>query len=192
VTLTRDRDDLVNGFLSAASPFGAKLLGHSEDDEIEFSVDGRTRRVLILRVERSANSDTTTKATVAKAPPVVPEPAAKMADASAAAQRPAVGTLVTIPGPTAGASGPIQRPTMGSTARRTEIQFPDANSTGPRLYSPGGRIRHPKYGLGVIDRIATEDVAGTPLEVIHITFDDNSMTLKVPVAKAAAQGLRRF
>ena len=31
-----------------------------------------------------------------------------------------------------------------------------------------------------------------PLEVIHISFDDNSMTLKMPVAKAAAQGLRNF
>ena len=193
VTLTRDRDDRRERFSVGCVAFRRRASG---------TLRGRRDRIQRRRANKACphpqgrtvllSSDTTTKATVPKAPPVVPEPAAKMANASAAAQRPAVGTSITILRPTAGASGPVQRPTLGPTARQTEIQFPDANSREPRPYSPGGRIRHPNYGLGIIDRIATEDVAGTPLEVIHITFDDNSMTLKVPVAKAAAQGLRRF
>jgi transcription elongation GreA/GreB family factor/very-short-patch-repair endonuclease len=54
VTLTRDRTDFVNGFLSALSPLGAELLGKSEDEEIEIDLEGRSRRVLILKVDRLA------------------------------------------------------------------------------------------------------------------------------------------
>ena len=52
VTLTRGRDDIVNGLLSATSPLGSELIGRSEDDEIEYTVDGRTRQVLIIKVEQ--------------------------------------------------------------------------------------------------------------------------------------------
>ena len=50
---------------------------------------------------------------------------------------------------------------------------------------------HPKFGFGRVEQIATEEVAGMPIEFIHITFDDNDMKMKVPVEKAAAQELRK-
>ena len=40
--------------------------------------------------------------------------------------------------------------------------------------------------------IAREEVAGAEQEFVHVTFDDNDMILKVPVAKAVAQGLRKI
>jgi hypothetical protein len=52
--LSTARDDIVNGFLSADSPLGMGLLSAAEEDEVEFEVGGRTRRVLVLAVERAA------------------------------------------------------------------------------------------------------------------------------------------
>jgi hypothetical protein len=157
VILTRDRDDVVNGFLSTASPFGAKLLGHSEDDEIEFSIDGRTRRVLILRVERPANSDTTTKATVAKTPPVVPEPAAKMANASAAAQRTTAGTPVTISGRLR--RGELPGPTLliSHASHRLCVDQIMAAARSPMMTH--GAIVLPVATLGMTDPSATRSLS---------------------------------
>ena len=51
--LSPTRDDLTNGFLAVNSPLGKELVGLTEEDETEFEVNGRKRRVLIVRTERS-------------------------------------------------------------------------------------------------------------------------------------------
>ncbi len=53
-TLSAERNDPINGLLSILSPLGKGLLGLVEEDEAEFEVDGRMRRVLIVRTERQA------------------------------------------------------------------------------------------------------------------------------------------
>jgi very-short-patch-repair endonuclease len=54
VTVSDGRDDPANGFLPAASPLGAALLGLSEEDEAEWEEGGRLRRALVVRTERRA------------------------------------------------------------------------------------------------------------------------------------------
>ena len=57
------------------------------------------------------------------------------------------------------------------------------------------RVNHvvyPTHGVGKVERIATEEIAGHKLELIHITFEENRMTLRVPVAKARSAGLRKL
>jgi very-short-patch-repair endonuclease len=51
-TLSSERNDPTNGLLSVTSPLGKQLLGLTEEDEAEFEIDGRVRRVLIIRAER--------------------------------------------------------------------------------------------------------------------------------------------
>jgi transcription elongation GreA/GreB family factor len=51
-TLSGERHDPTNGFLSIASPLGKQLVGLVEEDETEFEIDGHLRRVLIVRTER--------------------------------------------------------------------------------------------------------------------------------------------
>ncbi len=46
--------------------------------------------------------------------------------------------------------------------------------------------------MGRVERIASEEIAGHKLDLIHITFDENRMTLRVPVAKARTAGLRKL
>jgi CarD family transcriptional regulator len=46
--------------------------------------------------------------------------------------------------------------------------------------------------VGKVEKIAVEEIAGHKLELIHITFEENRMTLRVPVAKARSAGLRKL
>ncbi len=56
----------------------------------------------------------------------------------------------------------------------------------------GDHVVYPTHGVGKVERIATEEIAGHKLELIHITFEENRMTLRVPVMKARSAGLRKL
>ena len=56
----------------------------------------------------------------------------------------------------------------------------------------GDYVVYPTHGVGKVERIATEEIAGHKLELIHITFEENRMTLRVPVTKARTAGLRKL
>ena len=56
----------------------------------------------------------------------------------------------------------------------------------------GDFVVYPTHGVGRVERIGVEDIAGHTLELIHITFDENRMTLRVPTAKAQSAGLRKL
>jgi CarD family transcriptional regulator len=60
------------------------------------------------------------------------------------------------------------------------------------VFAEGDHVVYPTHGVGRVDRIATEEIAGHRLELIHITFEENRMTLRVPVAKARSAGLRKL
>ena len=57
-------------------------------------------------------------------------------------------------------------------------------------FSIGDHVVYPAHGVGQIQGIETQEVAGLSLEVYVITFDHEKMTLRVPTAKARTAGLR--
>ena len=59
-------------------------------------------------------------------------------------------------------------------------------------FAEGDYVVYPTHGVGKVDRIAVEEIAGHRLELIHITFEENRMTLRVPVPKARTAGLRKL
>jgi len=59
-------------------------------------------------------------------------------------------------------------------------------------FAEGDFVVYPTHGVGRVEKIAVEDIAGHRLELIHITFEENRMTLRVPVAKARSAGLRKL
>ncbi len=59
-------------------------------------------------------------------------------------------------------------------------------------FAAGDHVVYPTHGVGKVERIAIEEIAGHNLELIHITFEENRMTLRVPVAKARSAGLRKL
>jgi CarD family transcriptional regulator len=60
------------------------------------------------------------------------------------------------------------------------------------VFVEGDHVVYPTHGVGRVERIATEEIAGHKLELIHITFEENRMTLRVPVPKARTAGLRKL
>jgi CarD family transcriptional regulator len=62
----------------------------------------------------------------------------------------------------------------------------------PETFAEGDHVVYPTHGVGKVERIAIEEIAGHKLELIHITFEENRMTLRVPVAKARTAGLRKL
>src|SRR3984885_207508 len=59
-------------------------------------------------------------------------------------------------------------------------------------FRKGDAVVYPAHGVGRIDRVGFEEIAGHRLNLIHISFDENQMTLRVPVAQARAAGLRKL
>jgi len=57
-------------------------------------------------------------------------------------------------------------------------------------FSVGDHVVYPAHGVGQVQGVETQEVAGLKLEVYVITFDHEKMTLRVPTAKARTAGLR--
>jgi CarD family transcriptional regulator len=81
---------------------------------------------------------------------------------------------------------PMNRPSHGGPT-----QIPRAPAKA-EVFVEGDHVVYPTHGVGKVERIATEEIAGHKLELIHITFEENRMTLRVPVSKARSAGLRKL
>ena len=57
-------------------------------------------------------------------------------------------------------------------------------------FSIGDHVVYPAHGVGRVQGIESQEVAGMKLELYVITFDHEKMTLRVPTGKARASGLR--
>ena len=62
----------------------------------------------------------------------------------------------------------------------------------PPEFKPGDHVVYPTHGVGQVQGIEEMPVAGMSLKVIIVTFEENRMTLRVPVNKAASSGLRKL
>ena len=59
-------------------------------------------------------------------------------------------------------------------------------------FTVGEAIVHPAHGVGRVERIGPERVAGEQIGVIQIALEDRLLRVKVPVEKSAVVGLRRL
>jgi CarD family transcriptional regulator len=75
--------------------------------------------------------------------------------------------------------------TAALEATAAKIKPKDAHS-----FREGDVVVYPTHGIGRIERVGFEEIAGHRLNLIHISFEDNQMTLRVPVAQARNAGLR--
>jgi len=118
-----------------------------------------------------------------------PAPIAKAADA------PVVVAPVAAPAAPVEAVATAPRP-PSQMGQRTQmpgrIMPPPRPMAKAEIFVEGDYVVYPTHGVGKVERIATEDIAGHTLELIHITFEENRMTLRVPVSKARTAGLRKL
>ncbi len=113
------------------------------------------------------------EAVVTTAPPAAPPPAA----AQPAAPAPA-------------AAEPASRALPPHLNGRPPVISRASNKD--ETFAEGDFVVYPTHGVGRVERIAEEEIAGHKLQLIHITFEENRMTLRVPVTKARSAGLRKL
>jgi CarD family transcriptional regulator len=121
------------------------------------------------------------------APQAIPKPAPAAALHAVQEKAPAVAEVR--PAPTYPHHPPVAAPHARPAAPDRPPPRPPAKA---EIFVEGDHVVYPTHGVGKVERIATEEIAGHKLELIHITFEENRMTLRVPVEKARSAGLRKL
>ena len=58
-------------------------------------------------------------------------------------------------------------------------------------FKTGDFVVYPTHGVGQVTGIEKETIAGHPLKLVVVTFDNERMTLRVPINKMETSGLRK-
>jgi len=74
---------------------------------------------------------------------------------------------------------------FGATAARAR---PDDSDP----FRVGDFVVYPTHGVGKVERVGPEEFAGHKLNIVRISFAENRMTLRIPLARARAAGLRKI
>lgn len=101
------------------------------------------------------------------------------------------------------AANTAQRPNSPFTANRSNQQpqrqivttAPKAplNDNGVAInFKLGDAVVYPAHGVGVIENVETQTIAGMEIQLYAIRFEKDRMLLKIPVFKAKASGLRKL
>ncbi|MDA0306264.1 MAG: CarD family transcriptional regulator [Proteobacteria bacterium] len=111
---------------------------------------------------------------------------AKNSKAKAAAKKPAAKKTV--------AKKPV--------AKKAVAKKPAAPKAAPKKTKKAGKVKalftrgdfvvYPTHGVGKVENIELQEIAGHKLKLFVIAFDRDRMTLRVPVAKAETSGLRKL
>jgi len=118
-------------------------------------------------------------------------PPARPAEAKAKQPEPVAAVAVAEPAPPPAPPPAPRPPQMQGVLNGRPPQISRA-SNKDETFAEGDHVVYPTHGVGRVEKIATEEIAGHKLELIHITFEENRMTLRVPVAKARSAGLRKL
>jgi len=137
------------------------------------------------------------KAEEAKA--AAPKAAAPRVPADVGDDTPARGEAPAPKAPSAAPPGLAETQAPAPVAPEPVIQAPIRPSPPPKPlgnagkdFRAGDHVVYPTHGVGQVQGIEEVPVAGQSLKVIVVTFEENRMTLKVPMAKAASSGLRKL
>ncbi|MEO3474685.1 CarD family transcriptional regulator [Roseomonas sp. CAU 1739] len=84
---------------------------------------------------------------------------------------------------------PPQRPSAAPAMVAAAAKAPPRQKED---FKAGDHVVYPTHGVGQVQGIETVEAAGYSLQVIVVTFEENRMTLRVPVNKAASSGLRKL
>ncbi len=76
---------------------------------------------------------------------------------------------------------------MIMAAKKTTAKKKTSNK---RLFRVGQNVVYPAHGVGIVQSIDQEVIAGFDIEVYTVHFEQDKMTLRVPTVKAATSGMR--
>ena len=69
---------------------------------------------------------------------------------------------------------------------------PSETKTKKASYQVGDHVVYPTHGVGIITGEETQEIAGVTLKLLVIEFEKQKMTLRVPLNRAEAAGLRNI
>jgi CarD family transcriptional regulator len=81
---------------------------------------------------------------------------------------------------------------MTTTTTTTTKKAPKVATVKKFDFRTNEFVVYPAHGVGKIERIEEREVAGAKLELFVVSFEKDKMTLRVPIGKAKAVGLRRL
>lgn len=59
-------------------------------------------------------------------------------------------------------------------------------------FQSGDYVVYPAHGVGCVEGVETQNIAGTSISLYTISFEKDRMRLKIPVQKAQSSGLRKL
>ena len=78
-------------------------------------------------------------------------------------------------------AAPVAKLPVKALVKRSDIAF-----------KVGDHVVYPTHGVGQIQEVQVQEIAGHRLELFVIAFERDRMTLKVPIVKVATSGLRKL
>ncbi|MBN07071.1 MAG: CarD family transcriptional regulator [Rhodospirillaceae bacterium] len=83
--------------------------------------------------------------------------------------------------------------TTAATLKPVASPKPKPASKKPKLqFKAGDYVVYPTHGVGLVQGIEKEVIEGHKLELVVVTFDNDRMTLRVPMEKMDTSGLREL
>ena len=83
--------------------------------------------------------------------------------------------------------------TPAGTLKSVASPKPKPASKKPKLqFKAGDYVVYPTHGVGLVQGIEKEVIEGHKLELVVVTFDNDRMTLRVPMEKMDTSGLREL
>lgn len=142
--------------------------------------------------------NTGTAKPAAKKPAAKPEaPAAAAAPAPAEAPAPRPSIIIAAPtGPARPGMGRPGAPPSFAVRGPGRPGFAEGQAAAPRPpaqkveLKAGDNVVYPTHGVGTVQGIETIEAAGVNIQMVVVTFEENRMTLRVPVNKVPTAGLR--
>ena len=86
----------------------------------------------------------------------------------------------------------VAKPAAAVAVPPAPIPVPAKKPTVRPEFKAGEHIVYPAHGVGRITGIETQEVAGIKLDLFVVSFIKDKMTLRVPVPKATAVGMRKL
>jgi CarD family transcriptional regulator len=124
----------------------------------------------------------------AHGPAAASAPRRKIVPAAAATPAPAAKAPSRPPAPKPQSPPALSQPAQNGVDTRMPVKKPAPKSE----FKTGEHIVYPAHGVGRIVGVESQEVAGLRLDLFVISFIKDKMTLRVPVAKATAVGMRKL
>ena len=175
----------------AKAPKSAKTVARAKKTEVK-------RKAVAAAAAPKSRKSVKKQAAAARKPAAAKVAAPKKAARSAAAAPPhrkAAPAAVAKAAPAKMVAPKPQPPTVSPPPAQNgvETRMPVVKKPAPKLeFKTGEHIVYPAHGVGRIVGVESQEVAGLKLDLFVISFIKDKMTLRVPVAKATAVGMRKL